>query len=132
ADALLTVLNDILDFSKIEAGKLHFEETQFQIADTLAQAARTIAVRAHQKKLELAYFVARGVPARVVGDSARLKQVLMNLLGNSLKFTNTGEVLLQVEVESQDADGVHLKFSVSDTGIGIPTDKQQAIFEAFS
>ena len=132
ADSLLVVLNDILDFSKIEAGKLHFEEKQFQIADTLAEAARTIAVRAHQKKLELAYFVDRGVPACVEGDSARLKQVLMNLLGNAVKFTDKGEVLLRVQVEEQDADGVHLKFSVSDTGIGIPVDKQQDIFEAFS
>src|SRR5437763_1211659 len=132
ADSLLVVLNDILDFSKIEAGKLHFEEKQFQIADTLAEAARTIAVRAHQKKLELAYFVDRGVPACVEGDSARLKQVLMNLLGNAVEFTDKGEVLLRVQVEEQDADGVHLKFAVSDTGIGIPVDKQQAIFEAFS
>src|SRR5947209_8713251 len=132
ADALLAVLNDILDFSEIEEGKPCLEEKQFEVTDTLAEAARTFAVGAHRKKLELAYFVGRGVPACLVGDSTRLKQVLMNLLDNAVKFTDKGEVLLRVQVESQDTDSVHLKFSISDTGIGIPVDKQKAIFDSFS
>src|SRR5436305_11651333 len=132
ADALLAVLNDILDFSEIEEGKLHLEEKQFEVTDTLAEAARTFAVDAHRKKLELAYFVARGVPACLVGDSTRLKQVLMNLLDNAVKFTDKGEVLLRAQVERKGTDSVHLKFSISDTGIGIPVDKQKAIFDSFS
>ncbi len=132
ADALLLVLNDILDFSKIEAGKLQFEEMEFHLADTLAEATRTMAVRAHQKKLELIYRIAPDVPASVVGDSARLKQVLMNLLGNAIKFTDKGEVILKVETEEQKPDNVRLRFSVADTGVGIPKEKQSAIFEAFS
>ena len=132
ADALLLVLNDILDFSKIEAGRLKFEEREFQLTDTLADAARTMAVRAHQKKLELNYMVGSDVPAWVIGDSARLKQVLMNLLGNAVKFTEKGEVTLKVETDEQIDNKVTLRFSVADTGIGIPIEKQGAIFEAFS
>jgi signal transduction histidine kinase/ligand-binding sensor domain-containing protein/DNA-binding response OmpR family regulator len=132
ADALLLVLNDILDFSKIEAGRLKFEEMEFQPADTLAEAARTMAVPAHQKKLELSCMVASDVPACVMGDSARLKQVLMNLLGNAVKFTDKGEVTLKVETEGESEGKVTLRFSVADTGIGIPKEKQAAIFEAFS
>ncbi len=132
ADGLLVVLNDILDFSKIEAGKLRLEEEQFEIESTLAQAVRTLAVRAHQKKLEMAYFVEPDVPAFLLGDSARLNQVILNLLGNAVKFTDRGEVLLRVQVEKQEAGKVFLRFSVSDTGIGIPMNKQEAIFDAFS
>ncbi len=132
ADALLLVLNDILDFSKIEAGKLKFEEMEFSVSNALEDAARTLAVRAHQKKLELSCMVAPDVPAYVVGDSARLKQVLMNLLGNAVKFTEKGEVNLRVETVEQSNDQVTLRFSVADTGIGIPREKQNAIFEAFS
>src|SRR5581483_287640 len=132
ADALLLVLNDILDFSKIEAGKLKFEEMEFSVSSALEDAARTLAVRAHQKKLELSCMVAPDVPAYVIGDSARLKQVLMNLLGNAVKFTEKGEVNLRVETVEQSNDQVTLRFSVADTGIGIPREKQNAIFEAFS
>ncbi|HEV2991516.1 MAG TPA: response regulator, partial [Candidatus Angelobacter sp.] len=132
ADTLLLVLNDILDFSKIEAGRLKFEEREFQLTDTLADAARTMAVRAHQKKLELNYMVGSDVPAWVIGDSVRLKQVLMNLLGNAVKFTEKGEVTLKVETDEQIDNKVMLRFSVADTGIGIPIEKQGAIFEAFS
>ena len=132
ADALLVVLNDILDFSKIEAGKLQFEEAEFQLPEILAKAARTVAVSAHQKKLELTYFMDADVPPCLLGDSSRLNQIFMNLLGNAVKFTDKGEVLLRVQAEWHYVDRVLLRFSVSDTGIGIPRDKQNAIFEAFS
>lgn len=132
ADALLVVLNDILDFSKIEAGKLQFEEAEFQLPEVLAKAARTLAVRAHQKKLELAYFTDPDVPPCLLGDSSRLNQIFMNLLGNAVKFTDKGAVILRVEAERHYIDRVLLRFSVSDTGMGIPRDKQKAIFEAFS
>ena len=132
ADALLVALNDILDFSKIEAGKLQFEEAEFQLPEILAKAARTVAVAAHQKKLELAYFVDPDVPPCLLGDSSMLNQIFMNLLGNAVKFTDKGEVLLRVQAERHYVDRVSLRFSVSDSGIGIPRDKQNAIFEAFS
>src|SRR5205085_3258822 len=124
ADALLVVISDVLDFSKIEAGKLSLEQEQFDLAEAVADATRTMSTRAHQKKLELVYYVSPELPAILVGDSARLKQVLMNLLANAIKFTEHGEVVLQVESDGQDSDGqdteaIHLKSSVSDTGIGI-------------
>jgi signal transduction histidine kinase/CheY-like chemotaxis protein len=132
ADALLVVISDVLDFSKIEAGKLSLEQEEFDLADAVAEATRTMSTRAHQKKLELAYYVSPELPAILVGDSARLKQVLMNLLANAIKFTEHGEVVLQVESDGQDAKGINLKFSVSDTGIGIDPDKQKSIFDPFA
>jgi signal transduction histidine kinase/ligand-binding sensor domain-containing protein/CheY-like chemotaxis protein len=132
ADALLVVLSDILDFSKIEAGKLQFDHAEFDLEQTVAEAARVLAVRAQQKRLRLVYSLSPDVPAAVVGDAARLKQVLMNLLGNAVKFTEHGEIVLRVELEQQDEDLVHLRFSVADTGIGIPIEKQHSIFEAFA
>ena len=135
ATSLLVVLNDILDFSKIEAGKLAFESIPFNLSDTVTEAARSVAIRAHEKGLELACEVAPDVPMMVRGDSSRLKQVLLNLLGNAIKFTSHGEIFLRVERELSepvDARQAKLKFSVSDTGIGIPKDKQRLIFEAFT
>jgi CheY-like chemotaxis protein len=132
ADALLTVINDILDFSKIEVGKLSLDPIEFNLRDHLGQAMKTIAVRAHQKNLELAYFVPPQLPDFYVGDPVRLRQVILNLVGNAIKFTDQGEVVLRVEVESQNADGVTLHYAVTDTGIGIPPEKQKLIFEPFS
>ena len=132
ADSLLTVINDILDFSKIEVGKLSLDPIEFNLRDHLGQAMKTIAVRAHQKNLELTYFVPPELPDFFVGDPGRLRQVILNLVGNAIKFTDHGEVVLRVEAESQDKDGVTLHYAITDTGIGIPTDKQKLIFEPFS
>ena len=132
ADSLLTVINDILDFSKIEAGKIDLEALDFAIRDGLEATLRTVAVRSDEKGLELLCEVAAEVPETLVGDFSRLRQVVINLLGNSIKFTDHGEVALKVEVESQSEQSCLLHFTVSDTGIGIPSEKQQSIFDAFS
>jgi signal transduction histidine kinase/CheY-like chemotaxis protein len=130
ADALLTLLNDILDFSKIEAGKLDLESLDFRLRDTVADAVRLLALRAHGKGLELAYQVRADVPDDLVGDPSRLRQVVVNLVGNAIKFTERGEVVVEVEAET-DADGVELHFAVRDTGIGIPAEKLDRVFEPF-
>jgi two-component system, sensor histidine kinase and response regulator len=130
-DALMTVINDILDFSKIEAGKLELEPIEFNVRDTIEDTAKTLALLCQQKGLELVTDVQPGIPDVLVGDPVRLRQVLLNLLGNAVKFTDLGEVILRVERESMQ-DGVCLHFSVRDTGIGIPADRQKMIFEAFT
>jgi signal transduction histidine kinase/DNA-binding response OmpR family regulator len=132
ADTLLSVINDILDFSKIEAGRLDIERIEFDFRASLETALKTVALRAHQKHLELLADVRPEVPEHVVGDPARLRQVLVNLLGNAIKFTEHGEVLVHVAyVDVRDGEAeVHV--AVSDTGIGIPADKLDTIFEAFS
>jgi PAS domain S-box-containing protein len=132
ADSLLTVINDILDFSKIEVGKLSLDPIEFNLRDHLGQAMKILAGRAHEKGLELACFVPPKLPDFVVGDPVRLRQVVLNLIGNAIKFTEKGEVVLRVELESQDAEGMSLHFAVSDTGIGIPAEKRELIFEPFS
>jgi protein-histidine pros-kinase len=132
AEALLTIVNDILDFSKIEAGKMEFEALAFSIQDTVLEAVRVLAVSAHKKGLELVANVQPDVPPRIVGDPTRLRQVIINLIGNAIKFTEQGEVALYVSIDQQTEHSVYLRFSISDTGIGVPPDKQQAIFEAFS
>jgi two-component system, sensor histidine kinase and response regulator len=132
ADSLLTVINDILDFSKIEVGKLSLDPIEFNLRDHLGQAMKILAARAHEKRLELACFVPPELPDFVLGDPVRLRQVILNLVGNAIKFTEKGEVVLRVELESQDPDGMSLHFAVSDTGVGIPAEKQQIIFEPFS
>jgi signal transduction histidine kinase/CheY-like chemotaxis protein len=132
ADSLLTVINDILDFSKIEVGKLSLDPIEFNLRDHLGQAMKTIAVRAHQKNLELAYFVPPELPDFFVGDPVRLRQIILNLVGNAIKFTDQGEVVVRVEAVSQDNDGATLHYAVTDTGIGIPPNKQKLIFEPFS
>jgi PAS domain S-box-containing protein len=131
ADALLTLLNDILDFSKIEAGRLSLEMAQFDLHDILSDTLRPLAHRAEAKGLELTWEALPDLPDRLVGDPGRLRQVLVNLVGNAIKFTEHGEVGLRVEVESRQTDSAVLHFSVSDTGVGIPHEKQARIFEAF-
>jgi two-component system sensor histidine kinase/response regulator len=132
AESLLTVLNDILDFSKIEAGKLEFESICFDLRESLGEALQTLSFRAHQKGLELVYEVHPEVPESLIGDPGRIRQVLVNLIGNAIKFTERGEVFVSVIGESENADRVCLHVSVADTGIGIPPDRQAKIFEAFS
>jgi PAS domain S-box-containing protein len=152
ADALLAVINDILDFSKIEAGMLDLERTDFPLRDSLGDTLKTLAQRAHHKGLELACHIAPEVPDPLVGDPHRLRQIVVNLVGNALKFTEQGEVVVEVsKIESTDdtdksalsvssvssvdsmppRSTVCLHFEVHDTGIGIPADKQQVIFHAF-
>ncbi|HEX7880723.1 MAG TPA: response regulator [Candidatus Eisenbacteria bacterium] len=132
AESLLRLINDILDFSKIEAGRLQLELTEFAFRDTLADIIRVLAPKAHAKGLELACQVSRDVPEWLVGDPVRLGQVLTNLVGNAVKFTEAGEVVVRVERLAQGRNGVTLEFAVKDTGIGIPREKQQMIFEAFA
>jgi PAS domain S-box-containing protein len=132
ADHLLNVINDILDFSKIEAGKLDLELVDFDLRDILDDTVATLAMRAHKKGLELADHVAADVPDALVGDPHRLCQVVVNLLGNAIKFTERGEVVLRVEVRWQTEEEACLHFAVSDTGIGIAPDQQQKLFRAFA
>ena len=132
ADALLTLVNDLLDFSKIEARKLQLDRVGFNLRDALEDTMRVLAPRAHQKGLELACHIHPDVPDALVGDPLRLRQIVMNLVGNAIKFTEHGEVVLRVQAESRRNDNAQLSFSVTDTGIGIPPEKQAVIFEAFS
>nr|WP_307727819.1 PAS domain S-box protein [Massilia sp. TS11] len=132
ADALLTIVNDILDFSKIEAGKLDIEDIPFDPARLAHACVRAMQLRAQQKGLRLALELGSGLPPAVKGDPGRLRQVLLNLLGNAIKFTEQGEVVLTVAVGRVQAHRVDLHFAVRDTGIGIPADKQRLIFEAFA
>ena len=132
ADALLTLVNDLLDFSKIEARKLQLDHVGFDFRDTVEDAIRVLALRAYHKGLELACHIRSEVPEALAGDPLRLRQVVVNLVGNAIKFTDRGEVVLRVEPESQLDGEVRLHFSVTDTGIGIPPEKQKLIFEAFS
>ncbi len=131
AEALLMLINDILDFSKIEAGKLDLDRVVFRLRDTLADATHTLALRAHKRGLELAYHVLPDVPDHLLGDPGRLRQVVVNLIGNAVKFTEQGEVVLRVEVETQTEDSAVLHFSVSDTGIGIAEEAREKVFGAF-
>jgi PAS domain S-box-containing protein len=132
ADSLLTVINDILDFSKIEVGKLSLDPIEFNLRDCLGQAMKTLSIRAHEKDLELACSVPPDLVDFMIGDPVRLRQVILNLAGNAIKFTDEGEVVLRVEVESSEAEGMTLHFAISDTGIGIPPEKQKLIFEPFA
>ncbi len=132
AQALLVIVNDILDFSKIEAGKLTFESSDFDLRATVEQAVETVAADAWKKALELVTLVYRDVPERLRGDVGRLRQILLNLVGNAVKFTDRGEVVVRVTKQAETATGVTLRFSVTDTGIGIPKARQAEIFEAFT
>jgi two-component system, sensor histidine kinase and response regulator len=131
ADALLVLINDLLDFSKIEARKFELDKRDFNLRDTLEETVRLLASRAHQKDLELGCHIQVDLPDRVFGDPIRLRQIVINLVGNAIKFTDQGEVMLNVERKSQSESDLALHFFVSDTGIGIPEEKQQTIFEAF-
>jgi signal transduction histidine kinase/DNA-binding response OmpR family regulator len=132
AESLLTIINDILDFSKIEAGKLELENLEFKLRATIEPTLKTLALRAHQKGLELNCMIEPDVPEVLEGDPSRLRQILINLLGNSLKFTEGGEINLRVQRESGKEKSVSLHFLVEDTGIGIPAEKHAGIFESFT
>ncbi len=132
ADALLAIINDILDFSKIEAGKLVIEQIDFDLYETVEGTVELLAESAQSKELELASWVHAGVPASLRGDPGRLRQVLTNLLGNAIKFTARGEVVADVTQESESDKEVVLRFAVRDTGIGIPSEAQTRIFQAFA
>ncbi|HET8923308.1 MAG TPA: response regulator [Candidatus Acidoferrum sp.] len=132
SDSLLTVINDILDFSKIEAGKIDLEVADFEIRDSLETTLKTLAVRADEKGLELLCEVAPEVPEIVRGDAARLRQVVTNLVGNAIKFTNEGEVAMKVKMEAGEGHDLILRFTVSDTGIGIAPEKHEVIFDPFA
>ncbi len=131
-ETLLTVINDILDFSKIEAGRLDINPIEFDLRDSLGDTLKTISLRAHEKGLELALHVEPDVPYRVQGDPTRLRQIVVNLVGNAIKFTDHGEVVLHVKAEFQTENEIILHFIVADTGIGIPSAKQQMIFAPFT
>ena len=132
ADSLLTVINDILDFSKIEAGKIDLECIAFDLRECIENALKSLALRADEKGLELLCDISADVPEIVSGDPGRLRQVIINLIGNALKFTSVGEVTLRVTVPSQEPGEERLQFTVSDTGIGIAADKLDTIFDSFS
>ena len=132
ADSLLTVINDILDFSKIEAGKIDLESIPFDLRECIENGLKTLALRADEKGLELLCDIGQDVPETVSGDPGRLRQIVINLVGNAIKFTATGEVSLHVSVADHDASSGHLLFTVTDTGIGIAADKIDSIFTSFS
>jgi len=132
ADSLLTIINDILDFSEIESGKLQLDATTFDLRKRLEDVIKGLAIKARSKGLELLLTVHPGIPASMVGDPTRLSQVLTNLVGNALKFTDRGEVVVEVRKEVESDNFATLHFSVGDTGIGIPLEKQQMIFDEFS
>src|SRR6266436_4573816 len=132
ADSLLTVINDILDFSKMEAGKLELDRSAFNLHESLEETVRAFGVRAGEKGLELVCDISPDVAQTVVGDPARLRQVVVNLLGNAIKFTDRGEVVLHVEMKEAQDRHVLLHFAIRDTGIGIAEDKRQVIFQAFA
>jgi two-component system sensor histidine kinase/response regulator len=132
ADLLLEIVNDVLDFSKLEAGKMHIEQTNFDLAQVLEESADLLAERAQTKGLELLTSIPPHIPRRLMGDPGRLRQVLVNLIGNAVKFTERGEVVVSVNIEDADPRRVKLRFAVRDTGIGIPADAQARLFNAFT
>jgi CheY-like chemotaxis protein len=132
AQALLTLLNDILDFSKIEAGKLELEHIDFDLRGIVEDATAAFAARAYAKGLELACRIDHDVPTLLRGDPGRVRQVLLNLIGNAIKFTDNGEVVVRVALESETEGSARLRFSVRDTGVGIPPSRMDRLFEKFS
>jgi len=131
AESLLSLLNDVLDFSKIEAEKLDLEEVEFQLRDSLGATLKSLALQAHRKSLEIVYDIDPGVPERVLGDPTRLRQVLVNLVGNAIKFTNRGEIRVRVHPESLLGDELMLHIAVADTGIGVPERQRDRLFLPF-
>jgi two-component system sensor histidine kinase/response regulator len=129
---LLSLINDILDFSKIEAQRLELEEIDFDLRNTLEIAVEVLAIKAHEKGLEVACHIRPEVPTALIGDPEKLRRVILNLAGNAIKFTSEGEVVITVKVEAEEAGSVRLHFTVSDSGIGIPPDKLETIFESFN
>jgi signal transduction histidine kinase/DNA-binding response OmpR family regulator len=132
AESLMAVINDVLDFSKMEAGRIDLDAVDVDVRETVGEALQGLALRAHQKGLELTYEVASMVPEAIVMDAQRLRQILTNLVGNAIKFTEEGEAVVSVASESVAGDELSLHFRVRDTGIGIPTEKHEAIFSAFA
>ena len=132
AYGLLTLINDILDFSKIEAGKLDLSEEEFDLRTLIETTIEGFAHKADQKDLELAVFIDPDIPSNVIGDPGRLRQILTNLIGNALKFTHQGEIVLESKLLDKNEDGLNIQFSVRDTGIGIPQDKLDLIFKEFT
>ncbi|MGD0512496.1 MAG: DAHL domain-containing protein [Terriglobales bacterium] len=132
ADSLLSLINDILDFSKIEAGKMDLEIIEFNLRISLDNAMKALSLRAHQQSIELVFDLRPDVPEALLGDPTRLRQIVLNLVGNAVKFTAKGEVVLRVEKQEETENDVTLHFSVTDTGVGIPLEKQQSIFEGFT
>jgi len=132
AYSLLRLLNELLDFSKIEAGKLELEEVEFRLAEVLEDSLKMFGPEARRKGLQLSVQISAGLPDKMLGDPGRLRQIIVNLLGNALKFTERGSVTLRAEDVSQESNSVEVRISVADTGIGIPTEKQSLIFNAFS
>ncbi|MDB5336093.1 MAG: barA 2 [Planctomycetaceae bacterium] len=132
ADSLLRIINDILDFSKVEAGMVELDLLPFSLREHLGDTLKTMGVRADEKQLELAWQAAANVPEFVIGDPGRIRQILVNLTGNAIKFTQAGEIIVRVMVDGESRDSAVLHFTVSDTGIGIPEDKRDTIFEAFT
>lgn len=132
AESLMIIMEDILDFSKIEAGKLDLEATNFSVRDCLDGAIKSLAIRASEKNLELALDISQDVTDALVGDSGRLRQIILNLAGNAIKFTETGGVTVHVQTRAQSEDEVCLQLSVTDTGIGIAKSKQALIFNSFT
>jgi CheY-like chemotaxis protein/signal transduction histidine kinase/HPt (histidine-containing phosphotransfer) domain-containing protein len=130
-ESLMAIIDDILDFSKIEAGRLELEETDFDLRTLVEQAAGILAPRAQRKGVELVCHISPQVPTALVGDPGRLRQVLLNLTNNAVKFTEQGEIVIRVEAETDREEEAELVFSVNDTGVGVPKDKQAVIFEAF-
>ncbi len=131
-DSLLGVIDDILDFSKVESGKLDLDPIEFNLPDAIGETIRALALRADEKGLELAYHVDPQIPDYVVGDPGRLRQILVNLVGNAIKFTRQGEVIVEVRLDSRSDRELNLHFTVADTGIGIPDEKHSLVFEAFA
>ena len=132
AKALLTVLNDILDFSKIEAGKLEFDVTRVDLRELIEDVVRLIGIQAHRKNLEVTADIDAAVPDFIQADAGRLRQILLNLLGNAVKFTQAGEIALSVQLTARDAQSTTLRFELRDTGIGIPEARVHSLFQAFS
>jgi CheY-like chemotaxis protein len=130
-ESLMVVINDILDFSKIESGKLQLESRPFNLRDCVEDALNLFSTKIRDKPLEAVYFVASDIPSHLVGDAMRLRQILVNLIGNATKFTSQGEIVINVECQRQDAEGCHLLFSVIDTGIGIAKEAIEKLFNAF-
>ncbi|MBD3226161.1 MAG: hypothetical protein GF313_15650, partial [Caldithrix sp.] len=130
--ALLSLINDILDFSKIEAGKLELEQITFNLKEQLGDILRPITIKANHKGLEIVHYVSNDIPEYLIGDPGRLRQIIINLVGNAIKFTEEGEIRVTAGYKWQDDENILLYFKIADTGVGIPEDKQQLIFDSFS